>query len=67
MIYFNAIYAIYFKVHRLDPNNKEIQPILVRLHKAVSKKVNIRDIVEGGRRDGAHISFYSDHFFFFQF
>ena len=41
MIYLNTIYAIYLKVHRLDPNNKEIQPILVRLHKAVSQKVNV--------------------------
>jgi len=27
------------EVHRLEPNNKEIQPILVRLHKAVNQKL----------------------------
>ena len=29
----------YLQVHRVDPNNKSIQPVLVRLHQAVSKKV----------------------------
>ena len=28
------------EVHRVDPNNKAIQPVLVRLHKAVSEKVS---------------------------
>jgi len=27
------------EVHRVDPNNKSIQPVLVRLHKAVSQKL----------------------------
>ena len=27
------------EVHRIDPNNPAIQPVLVRLHKAVSLKV----------------------------
>lgn len=28
------------EVHRLDPNNPALQPVLVRLHKAVSQKVS---------------------------
>ena len=28
------------EVHRVDPKNKSIEPVLVRLHKAVSLKLN---------------------------
>ncbi len=30
------------EVHKLDPNNKAIQPYLERLHKAVSEKVHLK-------------------------
>ena len=33
------------EVHRVDPKNNAIEPVLVRLHKAVSEKVYFRQIV----------------------
>ena len=32
------------EVHRVDPKNNAIEPVLVRLHKAVSEKVYLRQI-----------------------
>ena len=36
----DAAYKDAREVHRVDPNNSAIQPVLVRLHKAVSEKVS---------------------------
>ncbi len=35
----DAAYNDARKVHNVDPKNKAIEPVLVRLHKAVSQKV----------------------------
>jgi hypothetical protein len=38
----DAAYKDGRECHRVDPNNPALQPILIRLHKAVSEKVNIK-------------------------